>query len=285
MSVHTSTTQTAPKGDMQPKVTEFDGYGGTMADRDHTPGEVSTPERCLPAYGAMVLSGLLGTTSLALFGVFLFAGLPAQVHFGLAERPGLLVNTLLCGLFFLQHSLMLRKGFRQRLRAYLPATYHGALFSICSAVFLLLLMLCWQKPAPRAVELEGAGFWIMRAFFLLSMVGFYVSGRSLRRFDPFGTREISMHMRGARPRGSRFIVRGPYRWVRHPLYFFFLMMIWTPVSISADRWLFNLLWTAWIVVGTRLEERDLVAAFGDAYRRYQREVPMLIPYKGFPRGQ
>jgi protein-S-isoprenylcysteine O-methyltransferase Ste14 len=32
-----------------------------------------------------------------------------------------------------------------------------------------------------------------------------------------------------------------------------------------------------MVVGTVLEERDLVAAFGDAYREYQRKVPMLIP--------
>ena len=60
-------------------------------------------------------------------------------------------------------------------------------------------------------------------------------------------------------------------------------MIWTPVSLSTDRLLFNVLWTIWILVGTRLEERDLVASFGDAYRNYRLRVPMLIPYKGLPR--
>ncbi len=53
--------------------------------------------------------------------------------------------------------------------------------------------------------------------------------------------------------------------------------------------LFNILWTAYIIVGTLLEERDLGAVLGDEYRDYQRNVPMLIPYNvrpyaGFDRG-
>jgi protein-S-isoprenylcysteine O-methyltransferase Ste14 len=47
--------------------------------------------------------------------------------------------------------------------------------------------------------------------------------------------------------------------------------------VSADRLLFNVLWTAWIVAGTVLEEADLTAEFGDAYRAYRRDVPMLLP--------
>ncbi|KPA15319.1 hypothetical protein MHK_004475 [Candidatus Magnetomorum sp. HK-1] len=78
-----------------------------------------------------------------------------------------------------------------------------------------------------------------------------------------------------------FAIKGPYRSVRHPLYFFTLIMIWVPHDLSADRLLFNLLWSIWIFVGTVLEERDLVKIFGDVYREYKKNVPMLIPYK-FP---
>jgi len=43
--------------------------------------------------------------------------------------------------------------------------------------------------------------------------------------------------------------------------------------------LFSVLFTAWIIVGTVLEERDLVADYGEVYQYYQRAVPMLVPYR------
>ncbi|MEJ2718947.1 MAG: hypothetical protein P8182_17760 [Deltaproteobacteria bacterium] len=67
--------------------------------------------------------------------------------------------------------------------------------------------------------------------------------------------------------------------MRHPLYFACILLIWSSPDLTADRLLFNILWTVWIVIGTVLEERDLVASFGEAYRDYQRNVPMLIPYR------
>ena len=73
-------------------------------------------------------------------------------------------------------------------------------------------------------------------------------------------------------------IRGPYRWVRHPLYSFVLLLIWSCPDLSVDRIMFNVLMTGWIVVGTYLEERDLVDEFGDDYQEYQRRVPMLVPF-------
>ena len=56
-------------------------------------------------------------------------------------------------------------------------------------------------------------------------------------------------------------------------------MIWSYPHLTADRALFNVLWTLWIFTGSVLEERDLVAEFGDRYRDYQNKVPMLIPWR------
>jgi protein-S-isoprenylcysteine O-methyltransferase Ste14 len=79
------------------------------------------------------------------------------------------------------------------------------------------------------------------------------------------------------------VARGPYRYVRHPLYLFMLLLIWATPRLSTDRLLFNVLWTAWIIVGTKLEERDLLVDFEDTYQRYQRCVPMLLPLPRFLR--
>jgi len=54
-------------------------------------------------------------------------------------------------------------------------------------------------------------------------------------------------------------------------------MIWSYPDLTADRLLFNVLWSAWIAVGTLLEERDLTVTLGQQYKDYQSRVPMLIP--------
>lgn len=237
---------------------------------------------CIPSYVVIALSVLLGGFSLILFGVFLYTGLPSQIDLGLDEQANLYVNTLLCLLFFFQHSLMVRQKFRKWLSGYISQNYLSAFFSIFSGLFLLILMLFWQKSTSFQVELDGTAYWFMRFLFFFSIIGFYITSRFLRPFDPFGIREIVTHLKGKTAKEHFFTVRGTYRWVRHPLYFFCLLIIWAQVSMTTDRLVFSGLWTLWIIIGTFLEEKDLTAAFGDAYRNYQRSVPMLIPYKWRP---
>lgn len=55
--------------------------------------------------------------------------------------------------------------------------------------------------------------------------------------------------------------------------------------MNLGRLEFAALWTAWILVGTLLEERDLVAEFDETYRQYCKQVPMLVPWRGPARAQ
>ena len=210
---------------------------------------------CIPSYVVMVLSGLLGGVSMFLFIIFLYTGLPGQMDLGLNQQTILYFDTLLCALFFFQHSLMIRKGFRKWLSGLIPQDYIGAFYSIFSGLFLLILMLFWQKSTSLQVEFDGMLYLLMRALFFLGIICFYISSRALKQFDPFGIREIVSHVKGETSKGSTFTVRGTYQWVRHPLYFFCLLMIWSQVSVTTDRLLFNGLWTSmdyhWDVSGRK----------------------------------
>jgi protein-S-isoprenylcysteine O-methyltransferase Ste14 len=151
------------------------------------------------------------------------------------------------------------------------------LYTISSSGLLILIVLFWQQSSDTLVSAQGALRWLLRGVFCLSCAGIVWGLRSLGKFDAFGLASLRKPLRGATTAQPRLLVRGPYRWVRHPLYFFCLLMIWSCPDLTADRLLFNILWTGWIVVGTVLEERDLADSFGKEYRIYQRQVPMLLP--------
>jgi len=174
---------------------------------------------------------------------------------------------------------MIRRPFRRRLAAVLPDRFHPALYSIASGATLLVLLLLWQRSDTVVFSAGGPARWILRAVLAAAVLGFALAVRSLRAFDPFGLRPLSAHLHEQGQSAMPLTIEGMYRWVRHPLYALSLVLFWASPDLTLDRMLFAILWTTWVAIGTRLEERDLVEDFGDAYRAYQRSTPMLIPWR------
>jgi protein-S-isoprenylcysteine O-methyltransferase Ste14 len=231
----------------------------------------------------MTAALLFGWGSLLLFGAFLFAGPVSVVRLDLPEHQALLWDASLSILFFAQHSVMIRTPFQTRLVRILPRHYHASTYAIASGMALAAVVLLWQPSGTLLYQAGGALSLLARAVSALAVAGFVWGVRALKSFDTFGLRPIRAHLHGRPLRAPNFIVRGPYRWARHPLYFFTLVLFWSFPDGTLDRLLFNVLWTGWVIVGTHLEEKDLVATFGEAYRRYQETVPMLLPWR-IPRG-
>ena len=155
-------------------------------------------------------------------------------------------------------------------------------YAIASGICLIVIVVFWQQSGYAIVSAHGGLRWLLRGIFCVSLLGIIWGIWSLGRFDAFGLDPIRNSARGSSAAPSRLMVRGPYRWVRHPLYSFCVLMIWSCPDLTADRLLFKILWTAWIVLGTVLEERDLAEQFGEEYRIYQSQVPMLFPNQILP---
>ena len=76
---------------------------------------------------------------------------------------------------------------------------------------------------------------------------------------------------------AHLVVRGAYRWVRHPMYSGSLLFIWLMPAMTVNTALFYAALTFYIIVGAYFEERKLLTEYGEAYRVYRQQVPMLIP--------
>ena len=97
-------------------------------------------------------------------------------------------------------------------------------------------------------------------------------------FDLFGLNQVWSHAMGRAQPAKPFHTPLYYRFVRHPLYLGFVIGFWATPHMSVGHLLFAVGGTGYILVGIFFEERDLVDAFGDTYRSYQKRVSMLFPW-------
>ena len=65
--------------------------------------------------------------------------------------------------------------------------------------------------------------------------------------------------------------------IRHPMYLVLIILLWAQ-TFQLIGILLNVVLTVYVIIGTLLEEKKLVVEFGNAYVKYQLEVPMLIPF-------
>jgi protein-S-isoprenylcysteine O-methyltransferase Ste14 len=220
---------------------------------------------------------IVGGGSLLAFAVFLVLGPLGPVELGGGLVGALAIDAALSVLFFGQHSGMVRRSFRERLEQLVPRPYHGAVYAVASGAALITLLVLWQPTDLVLLSVGPPWRWLLHGLVVAAFGGFAWGLEALGSFDGLGVRPVRAHLSDRPLDEPRLEIRGPYRWCRHPLYAAVLVMIWSSPDLTADRLLFNALWTAWIAGATILEERDLVAVFGDDYRAYQHTVPMLLP--------
>lgn len=230
-------------------------------------------------YSMIGLAVSMSGVSMIVFTVFLYTGSLSLVKLGMEDARILWFDSALCMFFFIQHSIMIRKTFREWLENFIPLHYHGILYAIFSGTGLSMLVIFWQETSRTVIVLDDVFRLLLRMTFFIAITGLIWSAHSLRSFDIVGKGRLLAQMHNRQLPVMPFAIRGPYRYVRHPLYFFMLLIIWSCPDIALDRLLFNSLWSIWVVVGTVLEERDLVVSFGVNYRNYQTKVPMLIPWR------
>ncbi|MBS1854087.1 MAG: isoprenylcysteine carboxylmethyltransferase family protein [Acidobacteria bacterium] len=230
-------------------------------------------------YGFAGVTVLAGVGSFVVFGRFLDRMSLGIFQFGLSPVAAAFFDAALCLTFFIQHSGMVRRSFRKWSEQWIPTWLSRALYTFTSAFALVLLSVLWQPVDAAPLMLDRPLNLLLRAVAVLALFSFAWTFVSIEGFDAFGTGDVlARFSRRSRP-PVPFSVNGPYRWVRHPFYFLAVVMLWASPVISGDRLLLNTLFTIWIVLGARWEERDLIVQYGDAYRRYQAEVPMLLPWR------
>ncbi|MGS1079702.1 methanethiol S-methyltransferase [Pseudoxanthomonas beigongshangi] len=210
-------------------------------------------------------------------------GVPKHIDNGAATplATALIIDIALLALFAVQHSGMARPAFKRWWTRFVPQPIERSTFVLVSSLVLALLFWQW-RPLPQVVWQVDSGLarGLLWAISLLGWLLVLTSSFAINHFELFGLRQVWLHARRRSPQDEPFVLRAMYRIVRHPLMLGFLIAFWVTPAMSLGHLLFAVVVTGYIVVAVKfLEERDLVAIHGDAYRDYQRKVPMLLPLR------
>jgi protein-S-isoprenylcysteine O-methyltransferase Ste14 len=241
-----------------------------------------TRKALILTYGVAVYA-LFFPTFIYLFGFMSGLFVPRTIDDG---QPGplwqaILINACLVILFGLQHAVMARPGFKRWWTRIIPEPIERSTFVLVATALLALLMWQW-RPMPLVIWHvdEPIVRGLIYGVFLAGLVIVLLSSFLIDHFDLFGLRQVFLHFRGQDYTQRPFVLRSLYKLVRHPLMLGLIITFWAAPTMTAGHLLFSLLMTGYILIGIRMEERDLVRQHGATYERYRRNTPMLVPRPG-----
>jgi protein-S-isoprenylcysteine O-methyltransferase Ste14 len=216
-----------------------------------------------------------------LYAVAFIGDYPAPKLIDAGSESGLvqsiLIDVALLGVFAVQHSVMARPAFKRWWTTIVPASCERSTYVLISSLLLILIFWQWRPIVATIWHVEGLSAALLTAIFWIGWLIALASSYMIDHFELFGLRQVFAAGRGAAARVLPFKTPLLYRLVRHPLMLGFLLAFWATPHMTAGHLLFAVLTTAYILVGTHLEERDLIAQFGARYEQYRQRVPMLLP--------
>lgn len=129
----------------------------------------------------------------------------------------------------------------------------------------------WQIPDPFSYVAMGVQ--------LIGLIGLAASLWQTDIWEFVGLRQAWRYLQGKDQMTlpPKLVTSGTYSFVRHPLYFFSMLLLWFSPVMTLNSFLFNLLASAYFWAGSRVEERRLAAYFGETYAAYRKRVPGLFP--------
>jgi methanethiol S-methyltransferase len=221
------------------------------------------------------------------FAVFLYAigfiagfATPTQLD-GTPDRPlaqALGIDLALLALFAVQHSVMARPAFKRLWTRIVPEAAERSTYVLFSSLALVVMFLCWEPIGGVIWNLaDGSARTAVLALYGLGWLLLLYTTFLIDHFDLFGLAQVWRHVRSQSYRPPQFRTPSLYRVVRHPLYIGWLIIFWAAPIMTVAHLVFAIMTTAYILIAIQLEERDLVATFGNEYVAYRRDTPMLIP--------
>lgn len=216
------------------------------------------------------IGALLFVVSLAYFAFSYVWTFGAPQHDG-SVAGAVTWNVTLFTAFALHHSLFARTRMREWMMRIVSPDLERSVYVWIASVLFILVCAAWRPVPGVAWQADGAALWTLRG---LQAAGLWLSVRSAAIIDVWQLAGI----RPLAPGLGEFKTRGPYGWVRHPIYAGWFLFVFAASPMTMTRLVFAIVSGAYLLIAIPFEERTIRASSAGAYDRYMALVRWkLVP--------
>ncbi len=200
----------------------------------------------------------------------------------------IIIIVILFGLFGLIHSIMAADFVKHRLVNKIGSqiAWYRLFFNIVSVITFVAAWYLSPKPYILIYELQYPWDIVMVGVQIIAVIGAVYAFRFFDGLEFLGFRQVLRKERGNYDQSEldehyTLEINGPYKYMRHPIYFFSIMyLVARPVLYLFDL-IFVICLIIYFFIGAFFEEKKLVARFGVKYIDYKKNVPAIFPIKLF----
>ena len=160
--------------------------------------------------------------------------------------------------------------------------FYRLFFNIFSVTTLVPLLMYSHSARWKTEPLFTWDGYVRVIQYCLTALGAVLAITGARHYNMFQFVGIQQILKGrsggAMTESGEFDSSGVLGIVRHPWYLAVFILLWAR-DFNLAGFTINVILSAYLLIGTLLEERKLVLEFGEKYKAYQRQVSMLIPLK------
>ena len=175
--------------------------------------------------------------------------------------------------FALHHSIFARSGVKPIVRRVISPSLERAFYTLVSSALLAIVCWYWQPVPGELYELRGSwrivGYVAIAVGLLITAIG----ARALDVLDLAGVRQVlDARSPSAARRHTPLKTNGVYAFVRHPVYFGWVLIVFGVPTMTMTRLVFAVVSTAYLAIAVPFEERSLIETFGAEYASYRQKV-------------
>jgi protein-S-isoprenylcysteine O-methyltransferase Ste14 len=194
-----------------------------------------------------------------------------------AARAPIALDVALFTLFAAHHSLFARTGLKTLVSHFVSPSLERSVYVWIASLLFIAMCAAWQ-PVP-GIAWSTRAPWLWTGLAIGQLAGLALTALSSKQLGVLELAGLSQATGHVAPPRTEIVRRGCYAIVRHPLYFGWVLMVWSTPQMTGTRLIFAAISTLYLVLAVPFEERSLRRASGSAYDTYARQVRWrIVPF-------